>query len=152
LTDISALFGPCVRGLQKSSITHVEAKILCDELLQLLRDRRSQADHYFALLFAKANDINRNLCGSDIAMPRCTVRQTHRNNVPGESAEEYYRKAIYNPTLDNIIVDIEDRFNIDNVRFLVLRNVLPDGNLDADDNEPQALLKQFNPDTPIALI
>ncbi|CAH1110530.1 unnamed protein product [Psylliodes chrysocephalus] len=45
-----------------------------------------------------------------ILQPRTTYRQINRNNVPGSSPEEYYRRAIYIPFLDQIIQAIDAKF------------------------------------------
>ncbi|CAH1119048.1 unnamed protein product [Phaedon cochleariae] len=45
-----------------------------------------------------------------ILQPRTTNRQTNRNNVPGSSPEEYYRRAIYVPFLDQTIQAINEEF------------------------------------------
>ncbi|CAH1111156.1 unnamed protein product [Psylliodes chrysocephalus] len=45
-----------------------------------------------------------------ILQPKTTYRQTKRNNVPGSSQEEYYRRALYIPFLDQLIQAIDAKF------------------------------------------
>ena len=46
-----------------------------------------------------------------MTIPRRVGRQTHRNNVPDDSAEVYYKRALAIPFIDNIIEQLENRFN-----------------------------------------
>ena len=48
--------------------------------------------------------------GITLELPRLIGRQRHRSNVPAESTEEYFRRAIWYPYLDTIIQSIDQRF------------------------------------------
>ena len=48
--------------------------------------------------------------GITLDLPRLIGRQRHRSNVPAESTEEYFRRAIWYPYLDTIIQSINQRF------------------------------------------
>ena len=45
------------------------------------------------------------------AIPRTVARQMHRNNVPAENPEEYYRRVIAVPLIDRFISEMTFRFN-----------------------------------------
>jgi hypothetical protein len=47
----------------------------------------------------------------ELSLPRRASRQTMRNNVPGQAASEYYRRAIWYPYLDHILEAICDKFS-----------------------------------------
>ncbi len=42
--------------------------------------------------------------------PRVSARQTHRDNVPASSAEEYFRITLYNEFVSHLIEELEERF------------------------------------------
>ena len=46
--------------------------------------------------------------------PRLTSVQKFRNNIPSESVEEYYRRAIMIPFLDHVIASLKEKFINDN--------------------------------------
>jgi len=46
----------------------------------------------------------------EIKLPRITKMQTKRNNTPSGSPEEYYRRVLYIPLVDNILEDLKTRF------------------------------------------
>ena len=52
-----------------------------------------------------ANSIN-----VDLQIPRIAARQQGRNNVPTDSIDDYFRRAVWYPNLDTIISAIEYRF------------------------------------------
>jgi len=47
------------------------------------------------------------------SMPRLVGRQSHRSNTPGATAEEYYRRNVFFPFVDQLISEISDRFSAD---------------------------------------
>ena len=49
--------------------------------------------------------------GVSISVPRQCKRQTHRSNVGGSSTEEYFRRAVFVPYLDSIILSLDTRFS-----------------------------------------
>ena len=42
---------------------------------------------------------------------RRVARQMHRNNVPADTAKEYFKRSLAIPLLDNFIYELEFRFN-----------------------------------------
>lgn len=44
------------------------------------------------------------------AVPRTSKRQTHRSNTPASCPEEYYKRVLYIPILDNVLEDLRIRF------------------------------------------
>ena len=45
-----------------------------------------------------------------VAVPRINARQVHRDNIPADSPEEYYRRNLMIPFLDHITTELENRF------------------------------------------
>ena len=58
-------------------------------------------------------------------VPRITGRQCHRDNVEHASAEEYYRRTIIIPFLDNLIQQLQERFGNTQVVASKLMNLVP---------------------------
>ena len=54
-----------------------------------------------------------NVLGATIEPPRVSAqrRQNQRANVPFDTAEEYYRRAVYCPFLDDLIEQLNSRFS-----------------------------------------
>jgi hypothetical protein len=51
--------------------------------------------------------------------PRTAGRQQHRDNVPADTPEEYWRRSVYYPLLDHIANELETRLVVPKDRFLV---------------------------------
>ena len=85
-------------------------------VLQQLRN-----DDTFEKLFSEAQEAN----GEAILMPRITARQQHRNNVPVESAQEYYKRGVFLPFVDTCLSQLEERFRNHAGRALQLSVLLP---------------------------
>ena len=47
--------------------------------------------------------------GTTPSVPRLAGRQTHRNNVPSDNAEEFYRGTVTIPFLDHLIQELSTR-------------------------------------------
>ncbi|CAG9830529.1 unnamed protein product [Diabrotica balteata] len=54
-------------------------------------------------------------------MPRIVSRQ----NQPANFCEEYFRRSIYLPVLDNILTDLEERLSPEVINLFSLQVVLP---------------------------
>lgn len=61
----------------------------------------------------------------DIKVPRTAGRQTKRSNVPHQTAEEYFRRSIFIPLLDNIISDLQSCFPEKTLDTFQLTALLP---------------------------
>jgi len=58
-------------------------------------------------------------------MPRLSVKQTGRSNIPSDTDEDYYRKNTFIQLLDAIISDFNQRFDKNTVRIeIVLSSLL----------------------------
>lgn len=50
--------------------------------------------------------------------PKMAERHTHRNNIPADTPEQYWRRSIFYPLLDHIVNEIEERIVVPQDRFL----------------------------------
>ena len=58
-------------------------------------------------------------------VPRTASHQRHRDNVEHSSNEEYYRRSIVLPLLDNLIQQMNDRFGSTQMIVAKLINLVP---------------------------
>jgi len=96
------------RALQATQLDLRTAVDHACNLRSTLQAWRQSAEEDFSELF---NDVE-NLAGeigATVQMPRTTKRQTKRDNVPAATPEEYFRRSIYVPFLDNFLAQLEVR-------------------------------------------
>ena len=60
-------------------------------------------DRYHQKWYQKAVDIGKTI-GSDPKMPRLAGLSKHRDNTPANSAEEYFRRSITLPCLNEVSI------------------------------------------------
>ena len=69
---------------------------------------RNNAKTVFKAWYANTVDLGSDL-GTEPSVPRMASRQRHRENTPHDSAEEYYRPALFVPFLDHITQEMTSR-------------------------------------------
>lgn len=86
-------------------------------------------------LFEEAKEVAEQL-DVEIKCPRIVSKQIHRaNNQPAQSAEEYFRRAIYIPLLDSIISDLQDRLSPEVLNLFQLSVFMPKSEYNNQDIE-----------------
>ena len=110
---------------QKKSLDLLDAKNCIKDLLDVLQQKRENCEEMFAEIFKAAEKtiIEKNC---SFTYKRMVQRQTCRDNVPSDTLEEYYRRSIYIPLLDALILDINTRFSKENLRCLELYSLMPE--------------------------
>lgn len=78
-----------------------------------------------------------------IQEPRITGRQVGRSNQPASGAEEYFLRAVYIPLLDNILMDIKNRFSPDVLQCFGLRVFMPTATNAISSEELSAIVKPY---------
>ena len=83
----------------------------------------SRDDSSFAEIFNKAQ----NQVGEDtpIETPRVVSRMTKRSNPPSESANEYFRRAIFLPYIDTVLSQLSVRFENQKIAWKGLFSLVP---------------------------
>jgi len=93
----------------------VTTQVICsaenciDLIKKNLKDKRLNKESIFKGLFEKCKIIMTKL-EINITVPRTAKRQTNRSNTPASNPEEYYRRVLYIPILDNVLEDLRIRF------------------------------------------
>ncbi|XP_049946396.1 zinc finger MYM-type protein 1-like [Schistocerca serialis cubense] len=71
-------------------------------------------------------DAAKQMSSSDITVPRTTGRQTQRSNVPGETAEIYYRRNVFYPFLEHVVTEPDARFKPHEATIEEIQMLLPE--------------------------
>jgi len=93
-------------------------------LLSILTKRREDPENYFHTIRQKVVDMASTL-DVEIRTPRRCGRQGHRANYATDSCDAYYNMAVFNSLLDNVIVDLKERFSPSVLEVFNLPWILP---------------------------
>ena len=77
-------------------------------------------------------------------MMRTNARQSNRDNHPAQNAEEYYRRSMYFPYLDNCLEKLRERFTAQTATAYALSNLLPSFAVDADTQSQKAAVRGYD--------
>uniref|UniRef100_A0A6P7GLU4 52 kDa repressor of the inhibitor of the protein kinase-like n=1 Tax=Diabrotica virgifera virgifera TaxID=50390 RepID=A0A6P7GLU4_DIAVI len=123
LIDILKLTLPLSRLLQTKSLDTNLATKAVSNTMSTLKDRRLNCEENFSKIFAEVKELADEL-DVEVKLPRFVGRQTKRANHPG-GPEEYYRRSIYIPLLDNVCTDLTSRLHATSLECLALRGIIP---------------------------
>jgi hypothetical protein len=101
---------PLCRQLQSSDIDLAAAMQLANNVEEIFKDMRNNADTEFRQIYESVSKVCADL-DVELVMPRLSVRQTKRCNVQADSAEDYFRIAIFIPFIDAFIVQLQERLS-----------------------------------------
>ena len=76
--------------------------------------RSDEQDRDFKAVFIAASELYarvEDMPGIDFPKPRLAGRQSKRNNVPADNAETYYKRAVWYPLLDCMLLELQHRFS-----------------------------------------
>ena len=113
-----------IRTLQARAIDIVQAVQHIATLKQVLADARTDVHTQFRAIFERAS---RRAHQYDVPVStprRCSV-QTVRDNHPGATTEEYYRRALAIPFLDHLKAEIDDRFSSHSITAMRYLGIVP---------------------------
>ncbi|XP_076658585.1 52 kDa repressor of the inhibitor of the protein kinase-like [Halictus rubicundus] len=135
LSDVLGTTVSLSRILQSNSIDLKKATDAINDTLSVLQNKRENVDVIYRQLFEEAKEVAEQL-DVEIKCPRIVSKQIHRaNNQPAQSAEEYFRRAIYIPLLDSIISDLQDRLSPDVLNLFQLSVFMPKSECSNEDIE-----------------
>lgn len=89
--------------------------------LQILRDN---ATDEFNKIYEEVNRLG-GLINVEESMPRICITQRNRQNVPFQSTKEFYRRTVFIPHLDDILLSLNERFLSHHEIINSLQYVLP---------------------------
>lgn len=97
--------------LQGRSLDIVHGIELVEDLQKQLEEIRDDVEEWHKVWFTMASHVAEEEGTEEPSIPRRCGRQTQRDNVDGETAEVYYRRALTIPFLDHLISQLKERFN-----------------------------------------
>ena len=103
-----AIIKPISVKLQKKSNDIIQAYKMISRTEEELRDARDNAEQVFKEWYAYALQIGEET-GVEPAVPRTVARQRHRENLPYDTTEEYFRRTVFIPFIDHIIQEMSSR-------------------------------------------
>jgi len=111
---------------QSVNLELVSACAHVDDVLETLRDARTNAENEFQSLFSSASELIANV-GGEVKLPRGANREG-RGVLSGNDAvtpESFYRVNLFIPFIDNVTVDLTERFTKHRTVILALEKLLP---------------------------
>uniref|UniRef100_A0A6P7H0M6 Uncharacterized protein LOC114348859 n=1 Tax=Diabrotica virgifera virgifera TaxID=50390 RepID=A0A6P7H0M6_DIAVI len=120
----SNILEPIANTLQGISINFVDVHHHINLITRTCEKQRSEVDSNFADIFSYALSICETL-NIEVGKPRICGRQIHRSNYESDSAEDYFRKSIFIPYLDHLILALKTRFSKEHEVAFSLFNILP---------------------------
>lgn len=110
--------------LQKQDLCVEKAAEMIENLKSCFQEKRDESENGFLTLYKEALETMEKL-NIEPKMPRITGRQTNRANTPSGSIEEYFRRTIYIPMLDHMLLDLQTRFDRHTINCFYLFDILP---------------------------
>lgn len=79
------------------------------KVITRLKGMRSTSERDFSCIFAKATKLGKDLHGDEfkLCMPRVNRQQVHHSNIKTQSAEDYFRIAIYEILISSINCQVD---------------------------------------------
>jgi len=122
--------GPYSRDLQATDLDLLHAINEAAHLRDTLNSSRTNAEEEFFKMFQEIENLANEIGAAKIEMPRTTKEQTNRANAPANTAEEYYRRAVFVPFFDSFLSQLDVRFLahkeiLQQFSCLTVANVIP---------------------------
>lgn len=115
---------PLSEYLQKQSIDLCSALDAIEKTSILIQNIRSNSETEFLKIFNESERIAHTF-GVEPAIPRIVGIQRHRTNISCNTPEEYFRRSIFLPHLDDFICSLNERFTEHKTVLSSLQQVVP---------------------------
>jgi len=125
VSEMFIITSPIAKLLQSKSQDKLSATTLIKSVISVLKKKRLNSDECFNKIFENTKQKLVNLGLSDINMPRLTSSMKNRENPQVETAEKYYKIVLFIPFLDELLDDLESRFDEASLSVYDLDVVLP---------------------------
>lgn len=137
------------RLLQGTSMDLVTAFNHVENVTKELEAVRNNAEEEFSRLYASSCDMAK-VAGQTLTKPRVVLRQTLRSNVEAATVEDYYRKSIFVPFVDNLTTQLRDRFQGRSHAAVKALYLLPNSVKKINQEIEQAIKSCYEDDLPSA--
>ncbi len=102
-----SLLAPLSKLLQTTDLDLIEACREAETVLNVLERERMDDTVWDALYDAGVTIAQRHEI--EPCMPRCAGRQRHRENVQANTPTEYWKRALYLPLVDHLLVEMREK-------------------------------------------
>ncbi|KAL4104264.1 hypothetical protein QTP88_019573 [Uroleucon formosanum] len=110
--------------LQSKNIDLFNALNQVSNVISVFRSIRENVDLKFNNIYKEAKDVAEKL-NIEPKLRRISSSQRNRSNVPSNNIEEYYKKSIFIPYLDDLMMALNVRFIPHNETITSLQYILP---------------------------
>lgn len=124
IAQYSALLEPVVNILQGTEQNLFSVKKQINTIKTIFRDHRENAEEHFHSIMQNV-EKNVQQINIKIKLPRLANNQKNRSNVPCDSPESYYRRSVFIPYLDSLIISLSERFSEENESAYLLFQLHP---------------------------
>lgn len=143
LVQVLSLTKPLSKVLQSVDVDLCKCLRDIEVTVMTLKQWRQNCDDEFKKLYSDIENVAERL-NFTLAVPRLTGRQKNRSNHPFENPEEYYRRSIYIPFLDNLIGELEERFSPHKKKIFVIEKLVPSRCADISSEEFVETIKFYS--------
>ena len=143
--SVSALFLPLSINLQSISLDIFAALDAVDIVLNVLKQKRRNADVEFRDLFEEIAVVCEDL-DIRIRQPRICERQAHRDNTPAQTAEDYFRITVYIPYVDSLITQFDLLFADCRKEVVKIQSLIPVHVATSSFSDVKALVEFYSTD------
>lgn len=125
LSDIFSITAPVSRNLQSKTKNKFSASKLIKNVILILKEKRKNRIDHFNLIFNNSlKQLQKIGIDDNIKIPRITNKTKNRANPPAKTPVDYFRKVLFIPFLEELISNLEYRFDDKSVSVFDLNIVL----------------------------
>lgn len=131
LTEVLSVTVNLSKSLQSKSISKQYADDLIKGVINTLKQKRQHSTENFETIF---KEIEKSAIELEVpvVLPRITKSQKNRPNPEVKTCEDYFRITVFIPLLDNIIEDLQVRFNDSSMLMFDFNILIPEVLIAAD--------------------
>lgn len=133
------------QSLQEKNLDLSNAINMVNSIKSILHNMRVEADAKFRPLYEEVKSLAVDL-NAEESIPRICRFQQHRLNIPHETAEDYYRRGIFIPYLDDILSSLEERFLSHEKTLKSFRHLIPSNSDNVEFSSIEHLVKFYETD------
>lgn len=110
--------------LQSQNLDLVGAVQKVKSIVEILQSYRKRADEKFGQIYQEVKILSSDL-NVEESVPRICGIKKNRANTPFNTPEEFYRRTVFIPYLDDLIAALQERFLSHEENIICLQNLLP---------------------------
>lgn len=143
MAHYSALLEPVANILQGTEQNIFSVKTQITSIKTVFQEHRENAEENFHSIM-KIIEKNVQQLNIEIKLPRLANNQKNRTNVPCDSTESYYRRSVFIPYIDSLLLSLSERFSDDNDSAFSLFQLHPNNMRVLTKTEYEATIKHIH--------